>query len=156
MSEREKKLEALGYPLDRIAGTGRAIFRPVTVDGTTAYLSGAVPFEGREQAFKGKVVSQVGLEEAQKAAALCAANLLRVVHRDIGSLDRIEQLLKLTGYVNSDPDFTEQHLVLNGASKLFIDVLGPEVGLASRSAVGMVSLPLGCPVEADLILKLKG
>ena len=154
MSEREKKLESMGYPLDRVPGPG-AIYRPVTVDGTTAYLSGAVPFDGSTLTSKGKVISQVSVEEAQKAAALCAANLLRVLRRDIGSLDRIDRLLKLCGYVNSDADFTDQHVVMNGASQLFLDVLGKEAGLAARSAVGMAQLPLGCSVEADLVLKLK-
>lgn len=154
MSDREKKLESMGYPLDRVPGPG-AIYRPVTVDGTTAYLSGAVPFDGSSLTSKGKVVSQVSVEEAQKAAALCAANLLRVLRRDLGSLDRIDRLLKLCGYVNSDADFTNQHLVINGASQLFLDVLGKEAGLASRSAVGMAQLPLGSSVEADLVLKLR-
>lgn len=149
----DKKLEALGYPLDRIPGVG-AIYKPVVIDGTTIYTSGAVPFDGDTLASKGKVPSQVSLEAAKKAAALCAANVLRAVRREIGSLDRIERVIRAVGYVNSETDFTEQHLVINGASELLRDVLG-ENGIGVRTAIGMAGLPLGSSVELDLILKLK-
>ena len=154
MPDRDAKLASLGYPLDRSPKPG-AIYRPVAIDGTTLYVSGAVPFDGDELVSKGKVPSQVSLEAAQKAAALCAANNLRVVRDAIGSLDRIERVLRLTGYVNSDTDFTEQHLVINGASQLLLDVFGPDAGLAARSAVGMAQLPLGASVETEMILRLK-
>src|SRR5215210_8293891 len=74
-SDREQKLESLGYPLDRVPGVG-AIYKPVVVDGTTVYTSGSVPFDGDRLASKGKVPSQVPLEDAKRAAALCAANVL--------------------------------------------------------------------------------
>ena len=152
MNERERKLEALGYPLDRTLSAG-AIYRPVVVDGTTVYVSGCVPFDGdKNLASKGKVPSQVPLEAAQRAAALCAANVLRLVRQELGSLDRIERVLRVTGYVNSDADFTDHHLVINGASQLFIDVLGDQ-GWHARSAVGMAQLPLGASVEVEAILK---
>ena len=154
MNEREKKLEALGYPLSKTLSAG-AIYRPVVVDGTTVYVSGCVPFDGdKNLASKGKVPSQVPLEAAKKAAALCAANVLRVVRQELGSLDRVERVLRVTGYVNSDPDFTDQHLVINGASQLFVDVFG-EQGWHARSAVGMAQLPLGASVEVEAILKAR-
>jgi len=68
------------------------------------------------------------MDVAKKAAALCAANVLRLVKREVGSLDRVERMVKVLGFVNSDADFVEQHLVINGASQLFVDVLGPDVG----------------------------
>ena len=152
MNERERKLEALGYPLDRTLSAG-AIYRPVVVDGTTVYVSGCVPFDGdKNLVSKGKVPSQVPLEAAKRAAALCAANVLRLVRQELGSLDRIERMLRVTGYVNSDADFTDHHLVINGASQLFIDVLGDQ-GWHARSAVGMAQLPLGASVEVEAILK---
>ncbi|MCE9547424.1 MAG: RidA family protein [Planctomycetia bacterium] len=153
LGECDKKLESLGYPLDRVPGVG-AIYKPVVVDGTTVYTSGAVPFDGSTLASKGKVPSQVSLEAAQKAAALCAANVLRGVQREIGSLDRIERVLRTVGYVNSDADFTDQHLVINGASELLRDVFG-DAGIGVRTALGLAGLPLGSSVELDLILKLK-
>jgi enamine deaminase RidA (YjgF/YER057c/UK114 family) len=152
MNERDQKLEALGYPLSKTLSAG-AIYRPVVVDGTTVYVSGCVPFDGdKNLVSRGKVPSQVSLEEARKAAALCAANVLRLVRQELGSLDRVERVLRVTGYVNSDPDFTEQHLVINGASQLLVDVFG-EQGWHARSAVGMAQLPLGASVEVEAILK---
>jgi enamine deaminase RidA (YjgF/YER057c/UK114 family) len=85
---------------------------------------------------------------------LCAANVLRLIRQEVGSLDRVERILKLTGFVNSDPDFIDQHLVINGASQLLVAVFG-EAGWHARSAVGMASLPLGASVEVEAIIKLK-
>ncbi len=150
----DEKLAALGYPLDRNLSAG-AIYRPVVIDGTTIYVSGCVPFDGdKNLVSRGKVPSQISLDEARKAAALCAANVLRVVRQEIGSLSRIERVLRVTGYVNSDADFTDQHLVINGASQLFVDVFG-EAGWHARSAVGTAQLPLGSSVEVEAILKLR-
>ena len=150
--DRDRKLESLGYPLDRTL-SARAIYKPVVMDGTTVYVSGCVPFDGdRNLVSRGKVPSQVSPDDARKAAALCAANVLRLVRQELGSLDRIERVLRVTGYVNSDPDFTDQHLVINGASQLLVDVFGP-AGWHARSAVGMAQLPLGASVEVEAILK---
>jgi enamine deaminase RidA (YjgF/YER057c/UK114 family) len=152
---RDEKLESLGYPLDRVPRPG-AIYRPVVIDGTTVYVSGCVPFDGHGNlASKGKVVSQVSLAEAQKAAALCAANVLRLVRQEVGSLERVDRMLRVTGYVNSDADFTEQHLVINGASQLMVDVFGGDAGLHARTAVGVAQLPLGSSVEVEAILRLR-
>lgn len=150
----DEKLEALGYSFEKRLSRG-AIYQPVVIDGTTAYVSGCVPFDGdKNLVSKGKVPSQVSLEDARKAAALCAANVLRLLHQELGTLERIERALKLTGFVNSDPDFMEQHLVINGASQLLLDVLG-DAGWHARSAVGMAALPLGASVEVEAIFKLK-
>ena len=153
LGDRERKLESLGYPLDRVPGVG-AIYKPVVIDGTTVYTSGCVPFDGDRLASKGKVPSQVPLEDARRAAALCAANVLRHVRRAVGSLDRIARVLKMVGYVNSDLDFTEQHLVINGASELLREVLGDD-GIGVRTAIGMGALPLGSSTEVDIIFQLK-
>ncbi len=149
----DKRLESLGYPLDRLPGIG-AIYKPVVIDGLTAYTSGSVPFDGDRLTSVGKVPSQVSLADAKVAAALCAANILRNVRIAIGSLDRIERVLRTVGYVNTDTDFTEQHLVINGASELLREVLG-DAGIGTRTAIGMAQLPLGSSVEVDIILKLK-
>ncbi len=153
MTSRERKLEELGYPLDRVPKPA-ALYLPVVVSGTTAYVSGAIPFDGDGPIVsKGKVGLDLSLEDAQRAAALCAANVLRVVRAELGSLDRIVRVLRLGGYVSSPPDFTEQHLVMNGASQLFLDVLG-EAGRHARSAIGVAQLPLGASVEVDAILEV--
>lgn len=152
MSTRNKRLSDLGYPLDH-APSPAAIYKPLVVYGRTVYVSGCVPIEGDRLTSSGKVVSEVSLEEGQQAAALCAANCLRLVNREVGSLDQIKRVLRVTGYVNSDPDFTDQHLVINGASQLLLDVLG-DAGLCARSAVGVAQLPLGSSTEVEMILEL--
>ncbi len=151
---RDDTLASLGYPLDRFPKPG-AIYRPVVIDGTTIYVSGCVPFDGDKLMYKGKCPSQVSLEDARKAAALCVANSLRLVRNELGSLDKVDRVLRLTGYVNTDLDFTDHHLVINGGSQLLLDVFGNDAGLGARSAVGMAQLPLGSTTEVDLILKMK-
>ena len=152
MKDREQKLTDKGFPLGDAPKAG-GLYTPAVLDGKTFYLSGAVPVAGGKLEYKGKVPSVVSLEDAQKAAKLCAANLLRVFVRDVGSLERIEKLVKVTGFVNADPDFADPHLVVNGASQLLLDVLG-DAGHHARSAVGMASLPLGASVEIELIGRL--
>ena len=150
---REEQLEALGYPLSDIPNPA-AVYKAVVIDGSTAYVSGAIPIANGQVASAGKVPSQVSVEEAHKAAALCAANLLRVLKVELGSLDRVDRVLKLTGFVNSDATFDQQHVVINGASQLLIDTLGMEAGMGARAAVGVAGLPLGVSVEVDLIVKV--
>src|ERR1700709_871612 len=106
LGERDKKLESLGYPLDRVPGVG-AIYKPVVIDGKTVYTSGNVPFDGDKLVGVGKVPSEVSLEEGKKHAALCAANILRHVIRAVGSLDKIACVLRTVGYVNCEPTFTD-------------------------------------------------
>ena len=152
--EREKKLEALGYPLDRGPKEGPVIDL-LAVVGDVVFASGQVPFDAGTLTSKGKVPSQVSVDEATKAAALCAANVLRTVAVKLGSLDRIERALRMTGYVNADPDFTDCHLVINGATNLVKQVLGEEAGRHARTALGLAQLPLGASVEVEMIFQLK-
>jgi enamine deaminase RidA (YjgF/YER057c/UK114 family) len=153
MSKRERKLEALGYPLDQTTPEGKLV-DPLSIVGSIVYASGQVPFKGDQLVSMGKVPSQVSREDATAAAALCAANVLRAVRRHFGSLDAIERVLRITGYVNCDPDFTEQHLVINGASQLVLDVFA-DPGRHARTALGMAQLPLGASTEVEMILQLK-
>jgi enamine deaminase RidA (YjgF/YER057c/UK114 family) len=153
MSEREKKLESLGYPIDRRTPEG-SLVDPLTIVGDILYASGQVPFDGDKLISKGKVPSQVSMEEATKAAALCAANVLRSVRHHIGSLDKIQRVVRMTGYVNAESNFTDCHLVINGASTLVREVFGEE-GRHARTALSMAQLPLGASVEVEMIFQLK-
>jgi enamine deaminase RidA (YjgF/YER057c/UK114 family) len=153
MSDREQRLEALGYPIDRTTPEG-ALVDPLSVVGTIVYASGQVPFDGDRMVIRGKVPHEVSPQEASRAAALCAANVLRAVRKHVGSLERVARVLRITGYVNSSPEFTDQHLVMNGASQLVRDVFG-EDGRHARTALGMAQLPLGSSVEVEMILELK-
>ncbi len=152
MLNRNERLESLGYPLDDVPAPA-GLYKPVTVTGTTAYVSGAVPLSHGQLQFSGKVPSDQDLSTAQQAAALCVANNLRMIHQTLGSLECIVRVLRLTGFVNSESNFTDQHLVLNGASKLLKDILG-DSGVSARSAVGVAQLPLGSTVETELILEI--
>ena len=154
MGAREQKLEALGFPIHDVPGPG-AIYKPVVVHGKTVYVSGAVPVVDGKLTAKGKVPSEVSMEDAKKSAAVCAANNLRFVIQALGSLDDIERVVRVTGYVNADADFEDAHLVINGASELLRDVFG-EAGVGARSALGMAQLPLGASTEVEIILELKG
>ncbi len=153
MGAREEKLEALGFPIDDVPGAG-AIYKPVIVHGKTVYVSGAVPVIGGKLTAKGKVPSEVSMEDAKRSAAVCAANNLRFVIQALGSLDDIERVVRVTGYVNADADFEDAHLVINGASELLRDVFGDD-GVGARSALGMAQLPLGASTEVEIILALK-
>src|SRR5262245_11984858 len=154
MSKRELKLEELGFPIDQTTPEGKLV-DPLSVVGSIVYVSGQVPFQGDRLISKGKVPSEVSPEQASRAAALCAANVLRAVRHHFGSLDVIERIVRITGYVNSDPDFTDQHLVINGASQLVRDVFGDDAGRHARTALGMAQLPLGASTEVEMILQLK-
>ncbi len=154
MSDRDAKLESLGYALNHVPAPAAA-YVPVVIDGNTAYASGTIPIDGPNGLrFKGPVPSVVNLADARQAAALCAANLLRAVRAEIGSLDRIERVLKLEGFVYSDPTFTDQHLVINGASELMFEVLG-DAGRHARAAVGAAALPLGASVEVAGLFRIR-
>ena len=124
------------------------------MDGQIIYASGQVAFDGHQLVSRGKVPSQISVENATQAAALCAANVLRAVRQHLGSLDRIERVVRLTGYVNADADFTDEHPVINGASQLVHKFLG-EAGRHARTALGVAQLPLGSSVEVEMILKIK-
>lgn len=154
MNEREHKLIEAGFALDNVPAPS-GLYAPLVLDGTVAYLSGMIPLDAGRLAFTGRVPDDLSLEEAQKCAVLCAANLLRVVVRDLGSLDRIERVIKIAGFVASAPGFTDQHLVMNAASEFFIRILGPEAGRHARSALGVAALPLNSPVEIEALFKIR-
>jgi len=154
MGDREMRLESAGYPLDRGPKEG-AVIDLLSILGTTLYASGQVPYDAGELTSAGKVPSRVSVEDAAKAAALCAANILRAIITKLGSLDRIARVVRVTGYVNADPDFTECHLVINGATDLLKEVFGSNAGRHARTALGMGQLPLGASVEVEAIFELK-
>jgi enamine deaminase RidA (YjgF/YER057c/UK114 family) len=154
MGEREKRLEAIGYSIGTKSVPG-AKYVPVVISGNIAWTAGMVPFvQGNELTLPGKVPSEVNVEDGVRASSLCAANMLRAIYHELGSLDVISRVIKITGYVNSDLHFTDQHLVINGASQLLIDVFG-ESGVHARSAIGVASLPLNACVEIEGIFELK-
>jgi enamine deaminase RidA (YjgF/YER057c/UK114 family) len=122
--------------------------------GNLVYTSGALPIQDGTITCIGTVGdSGTSVEAAQNAARLCGMNLLSVLKEHLGSLNEVQQVVKLTGYVNSDPSFSQQAAVVNGASNLMTEVFG-EKGRHARTSVGVSALPLGASVEVDLIVQV--
>lgn len=131
-----------------------AAYVPALRAGSLVYTSGQLPFADGEVKYRGKVGKDLREEEGYLAARLCAVNCLAAVRSLAGSLDRVERVVKLTGFVNCRPDFTRQPFVLNGASELLAEIFG-EAGRHTRSAVGVIGLPLDAAVEIEMIVLLK-
>ena len=125
----------------------------VTADGYV-YTAGQIPFVNGELAYKGKVGRDLDEAQGYAAAQVCVLNCLGAVKAAIGSLDRVEQIVKVVGFVASAPVFNAQPKVVNGASELLGKLFGP-AGEHARSAVGVAELPLDAACEIELIVKIK-
>ena len=149
----EAKLTEMGITLPE-APAPLAAYVPAKQVGDLVYTSGQIPLQAGELNFKGKVGADLTEEQAYEAAKICAINCLSAIKGVIGSLDKIEQIVKVTGFVNSAPGFSAQPKVLNGASEFFLEVFG-DAGRHARAAVGVCELPIDAAVEVDIIVKLK-
>ena len=149
----EDKIKELGYMLPEAPKPLAAYVPAVKVDNMV-FTSGQLPTENGVLKIKGKVGAQVSEEDGIKAAEICALNCLSAVKSIIGSLNKIEQIVKLTAFVNSSDYFTSQPKIANGASELLVKIFG-EKGKHARSAVGVSELPLDAPVEIEMIVKVK-
>jgi len=152
LGERETRLEQLGYDLSKLV-LPKAKYVLLKRTGNLLFSSGALPIDGEIHCSQGKVPTEVPTETATQMAALCVANILRAVYAEYGSLDKIKQVVKLNGFVNSASDFPNQHLVINGASELLLAIFG-EQGTHSRAAVGVAMLPLNACVEVEILFEL--
>ena len=148
----EARLRELGIELPD-APAPAASYVPTIRSGSLLYVSGQVPMDGGSVKYVGKAGADVSLDDAVAAARLCAINIVAQVRQALVDLDRVIRVVKLTGFVNSAPDFTDQPKVINGASDLIVDVF-EEKGAHARSAVGVASLPLGSTVEVEAILEV--
>ncbi len=146
------KLAELGLTLPEAAAPVAA-YVPVVIAGGLAHVSGQLPFvEGK--LVRGRLGEDVSLEEGYAAARACGLMLIAQIKAALGSLDRVERIVKLGGYVNSAADFTDQPKVVNGASELMVALFG-EPGKHARSAIGVPTLPLGAAVEVDAIVAVR-
>ena len=148
------RLEELGLALPAVAAPVAA-YVPAVASGNQVHTSGQLPFVDGALPLSGKVGAAVTQEQAAELAATCCLNALAAVENLVGDLDRVVRIVKLTGYVASDPAFTAQPAVINGASELLGAVFG-DAGAHARSAVGVAVLPLDSPVELDLLVELDG
>ena len=150
----DARLAELGITLPQAVAPA-ANYVPARRSGSLVYIAGQVPTaDGRDQ-FVGKLGQDVSIEDGQKAARLCAINILAQLRNALGgSLDGVVGCVRLGGFVNATPDFGDHPKVINGASDLMVQVFG-DAGKHARSAIGVASLPFGCAVEVEAIFEIK-
>ena len=149
----EAKLMELGIQLPP-PPPAVAAYEPWMRTGNLILTSGQLPWKNGELAFSGKCGAEITEDQGYQAARQCAINAISQLKAAAGDLDRVEQVVKLTGWVASTDDFTDQPKVMNGASELVAEIFG-EAGQHARAAVAANTLPLGAAVELELIVKLK-
>lgn len=150
----DARLTALGIELPQPSAPG-ANYVPFARSGNLVFLTGQLAQWNGERRFVGKLGKDFGVPEGQAAARLCALNLIaHLKTAAAGDLDRVVQTVRLAGYVNSTPEFTDQSKVMNGASDLFVEVFG-DAGKHTRMAVGVSALPYGVAVEVEGIFEIR-
>lgn len=154
MGRIDDRLAELGIELPD-APTPVAAYVPAVRTGNLVVVSGQIPLAGGEITCRGPVPSAKSIEEATAAARQCALNGLAVVRSMVGGdLDRVERIVRLGAFVCSDPDFTKQPFVANGASELMVEIFG-DAGRHARAAVGVIALPLGVSVEVEMTVEVR-
>ncbi|MCU1526165.1 MAG: LysR family transcriptional regulator [Microbacteriaceae bacterium] len=151
MSKLDDRIAELGLDIPEVARPAGS-YVPAVVSGNLVFTSGQLPFVAGALPATGKVGAAVSPEDARDYAATCVLNALAAAKSAIGSLDRVTRVVKVVGFVASDPSFTGQPGVINGASDLLGEIFG-DAGVHARSAVGVAVLPLDSPVEVELILE---
>jgi enamine deaminase RidA (YjgF/YER057c/UK114 family) len=146
------RLAELGLALPPVAAP-LAAYVPAVVAGSQVLTSGQLPLVDGDLPLRGKVGAEVTPEQGRDLARTAALNALAAVAAQIGGIDRVVRVVKLTGFVASAPDFTEQPAVVDGASSLLGEVFG-EAGAHARSAVGVAVLPKDAPVEIELVVEI--
>ena len=146
----EEKLETLGIKLPN-PPTPAGSYLPAVKTGNLLFISGQIPMKEDKVIFTGKV-SNDNIEAAQKSAKMCAINLLAQMKRELGSLEKVTRIIKLSGFVNSMPEFSQHPKIINPASDLFFEIFG-EKGKHARVAVGVACLPLDSMTEIDAIIE---
>ena len=147
----EARLAALGVEIPAAAAPA-ANYVPVMRHADLLYVSGQLPLRDGALAYRGRLGDDVTVEVGQEAARLCAVNILAQAKSALaGDLERIRRIVRITGFVASAESFSEQHLVVNGASDFLAEALG-ERGHHARAALGVAALPLGAAVEIDAII----
>ena len=149
----EERITELGLDLPSPPNPAGS-YVPVVIEGDLVYVSGQIPLQSGSvpEIFRGKVTSVVNIEIAQDAARVCTLNALSHIKAALGDLDRVRKFIRLSGYVNSDPTFTDQPKVINAASDMLADIFG-HAGKHTRLAIGVSNLPLGSAVEIEFLVK---
>lgn len=132
-----------------------AVYKPLVLIGSLAYVSGHGPLNADLSLMKGRLGSEVNAEFGKAAARQTGLAILATLRSSLGSLDRVKRVIKVLGMVNCTPEFAEHPMVINGCSELFRDVFGEDHGIGARSAVGMGSLPGNISVEIEAIFEIE-
>lgn len=151
MSQVEDRLAELGLVVPNVAAPV-ASYVPAVISGSHVYTSGQLPMVAGTLAATGRLGAEIDPEEGARLAEICALNAIAAVKSVLGDLDRVIQVVRVTGFVSSVPEFHGQPAVINGASNLLGKAFN---GAHSRSAVGVAALPLNAPVEVDMIVEFK-
>jgi enamine deaminase RidA (YjgF/YER057c/UK114 family) len=146
----EEKLKTLEITLPN-PPTPAGSYVPAIKTGNLLFISGQIPMEDGKVIFTGKVTND-NIETAKKSAKMCAINLLSQMKRELGSLDKVTKIVRISGFVNSDPEFYQHPKIINAASDLFFEIFGDK-GKHSRIAVGVSCLPLNAMTEIDAIVE---
>ena len=150
----EENIKNLGLNIPELP-KALANYVPFKIVGKTMYISGQAPVRNGEMIFKGKVGSDITIEEGIEAAKLCVINIIAAVKTGLeGDWNKLDSFVKLTGFVNCQDSFTDQPKIINGASDMLVEIFGDQ-GRHTRVAVGSNALPLGISVEIDAIIQLK-
>ena len=147
----EEKLKELGIEIPTPPNPAGS-YIPVVTTGNLAFVSGQIPMKEGKVVFEGKVPENQSVDSARDAAKICIINGLAQLKANLGSLDKITKFVRISGFVNSNSNFTEQPKVINAASDLLVEVFG-DMAKHSRIAVGVASLPLNSTVEIDMIVE---
>ncbi len=146
-----QRISDLGISLPQVA-TPAGAYVPAVISGNLVFTAGQIPLVEGKLVATGKVGKDLTAEQAKEIARICALNAVAAIKSVIGDLDRVTKVVKVVGFVASDPSFTQQPAVVNGASELLEQIFG-ERGIHARSAVGVAVLPLDAPVEVELIVE---
>lgn len=152
MTTPEQRLARLGIELPE-GPAPAAAYVPFIQSGTLVFTAGQLATDDGELVATGRLGEDLDVDDGVVVARRCAINILAQLKTALGDLGRVRRVVKVTVYVASTPDFTRQHLVANGVSELIGEVLG-DAGRHARSALGVTSLPLGSPVEAEAVVKV--
>ncbi|UQR66643.1 RidA family protein [Bradyrhizobium sp. C-145] len=150
----ENRLKDLGIELPKSAPAGAA-YTPVVVHDRVAYVSGQLPRDGDFVYVVGQVGRDVSLEAGKRGARIAFIRALAALRGELGTLDRVDQILKLTVFVHSAADFNQQSSVADGASQLIFDLFGKDRGAHARTSVGVAQLPRSAAVEVEIVVALK-
>ncbi len=154
MASPEERLAELGLAVPDVAAPVAA-YVPAVRSGDHVFTSGQLPMRSGELMATGRVGAEVTTEEAYACAQQCALNAIAAVKAELGDLSLVRRVVKVVAFVACTPDFTGQPQVANGASELLGQVFG-EAGVHARSAVGVPALPLGAPVEVEILVEVRG